>query len=311
MSEIFISYARADVDFARRLATALEQAGAKVWLDVKDIPLGANWSSAIQEGLDRATLMILILTPESGNSENVANEWQYYFDEKKPIIPVRLQPVEKLHFQLRRIQWVDFHEQSFETGFQRLHDELTRNGFALKSDTPVNASPSTEEKPPSANLFNFRRKPDSVSRLAQYAAFVENFLLALGINLPQARLATESGYGWAFRRGSAIIEVYVTEQEGGDGYLQVLSPIIHLPTEELRPPLYRRLLELNLQLTGAALGIYLDDVYVYVERPLDGLDMLEANQLIMRVSSYADDLDSRLVNEFGGRLYGANPPDTD
>jgi hypothetical protein len=77
---------------------------------------------------------------------------------------------------------------------------------------------------------------------------------------------------------------------------------MHLPMSNLLP-LYRRLLELNLQLTAAAIGVHLDVVYVFSERPLDGMDAAEANTIINLVSAYADDLDDKLVTEFGGRLY--------
>jgi hypothetical protein len=77
---------------------------------------------------------------------------------------------------------------------------------------------------------------------------------------------------------------------------------MHLPMSNLLP-LYRRLLELNLQLTAAAIGVHLDVVYVFSERPLDGLDGAEANTIINLVSGYADELDDKLVTEFGGRLY--------
>ncbi|GAB4529121.1 MAG: hypothetical protein OHK0046_48720 [Anaerolineae bacterium] len=137
--------------------------------------------------------------------------------------------------------------------------------------------------------------------LDQYAATVESILVHLGIDPGQSRLNTEQGYGWSFRRGSAVIEVYVSEQ-GGRGYMQVLSPIVHLPSTGLLP-LYRRLLELNLQLTNASLGVYFDVVYVFNERPLQGLDAEEANHIITQIAAYADDLDNELVNEFGGRLY--------
>jgi len=95
--------------------------------------------------------------------------------------------------------------------------------------------------------------------------------------------------------------VYVSQQDNV-GYLQVLSPLMHLPMSNLLP-LYRRLLELNLQLTAAAVGVHLDVVYVFSERSLDGLDATEANTIINLVSAYADDLDDKLVTEFGGRLY--------
>jgi len=83
----------------------------------------------------------------------------------------------------------------------------------------------------------------------------------------------------------------------------VLSPILHLPANGLLP-LYRRLLELNLQITNAAFGVHLDVVYVFSERPLEGLDSNEANDMISLVAYYADEWDNLLFNEFGGRLYG-------
>src|SRR5215212_1243460 len=94
-------------------------------------------------------------------------------------------------------------------------------------------------------------------RLDQYAATVEQILLTVGVDPQQARMNIQEGAG----------------------YLQVLSPILHLPMTNLLP-LYRRLLELNLQLTNAALGVHLDVVYVFSERPLDGLDAVEANSII-------------------------------
>jgi hypothetical protein len=149
--------------------------------------------------------------------------------------------------------------------------------------------------------FRGRNKP-STTRLENYAVTVEQILPAIGIDPAQARLNTEQGFGWSFRRGSATIEVYVSQQDNA-GYLQVLSPMIHLPINGLLP-LYRRLLELNLQLTNASIGVYLDVVYVFSERPLEGLDSIEANNIIEIVAHYADELDDKLVSEFGGRLYG-------
>ena len=114
-------------------------------------------------------------------------------------------------------------------------------------------------------------------------------------------MAVESGYGWNFLRGSALIEVYLTPEDWG--FLQVLSPIMHLPQSNLLA-LYRRLLELNLELTNAALGVHEDVVYLYHERLLEGLDAVEADAVLRRIAGVADELDDVLVEEFGGRLYG-------
>lgn len=130
---------------------------------------------------------------------------------------------------------------------------------------------------------------------------VEGILAAIGVDAGAARMEVESGFGWHFQRGSALIEVYLTPEE--QGYLQVLSPIVHLPQQHLLA-LYRRLLELNLQLTNAALGLHEDVVYVFHERLLAGLDAAEADAIIRRLARYADELDDALAEEFGGRMYG-------
>ena len=137
--------------------------------------------------------------------------------------------------------------------------------------------------------------------LAAAARAVETILAQIGVDAAAARLDVESGYGWNFLRGSALIEVYLSPEERG--YLQVLAPIMHLPPSNLLA-LYRRLLELNLELTNAALGVHEDVVYLYHERLLEGLDAGEADVIIRRLARVADELDDALVEEFGGRLYG-------
>ncbi len=147
-----------------------------------------------------------------------------------------------------------------------------------------------------------RNQPDNSQSLARFAAMVHQVLgTAIGIQPDQHRLNVDTGYGWNFRHGSAVIEVYIHDNADGT-YFQVLSPIMHLPQNGLLP-LYRRMLETNLQMTNAALGVFQDTVYIFTERPLDGLDVVEVESTISRVTAYADDLDNRLVAEFGGRLY--------
>lgn len=144
--KIFISYARIDETFARQLAERLSQTGAQVWLDVEDIPAGMNWSSAIQVGLDEADLMIVIITPESMASQNVEHEWQYFADEKKPIIPVLLRQA-KVQYQLRRTQYIDFSRQDFDKGFRRLLDQLDRpSGGHDRGAAPTYAAPTRAKR---------------------------------------------------------------------------------------------------------------------------------------------------------------------
>ncbi len=134
MSRIFISYARADVDFARKLARSLSEMGADIWIDVNDIPAGMKWSTAIQQGLNVCQVMLVIISPDSMASNNVEDEWQYYLDKKKPIIPVWYLPAEK-HFQISRLQHIDFYAISYHIAFDRLTHELNRQGISIQFPT--------------------------------------------------------------------------------------------------------------------------------------------------------------------------------
>jgi iron(II)-dependent oxidoreductase len=136
MARIFISYSRQDERFARQLAGSLSQMGADIWIDVEDIPAGMKWSSAIQQGLDAAELMIVILSPDSMASRNVEDEWQYALDQHKPIVPVLLRPA-KIHFQLNRIQYIDFTDQPYEAALRQLYVEMTRKGLTLNPNMPA------------------------------------------------------------------------------------------------------------------------------------------------------------------------------
>jgi hypothetical protein len=186
MAHIFISYSRQNQTFARRLAESLSAFGAEIWIDLHDIPAGMKWSSAIQEGLDRADLLIVVISPESMASKNVEDEWQYYLDNNKPIIPVLLVP-SKIHFQLSRIQYIDFSKQNYDESLAQLHLELQNKGIRLNS--LLNASkqiqPTTPHSHPLRQLisdnYNSGRKMFSWSSLVIIGVLILG-VIALGIN---------------------------------------------------------------------------------------------------------------------------------
>lgn len=166
MAKIFISYSRQDAPFARRLASALSDAGADVWIDVEDIPAGMKWSTAIQEGLYQCEAMLVIISPYSMKSTNVEDEWQFYLDKRKVVIPVRLHPAE-VHFQLNRIQYVDFHEQPFDEAFDHLLAELGRKNVFFPAQPPPlegTADPATDQ--PAADVPTIA-EPDEQDEPAQ------------------------------------------------------------------------------------------------------------------------------------------------
>ena len=61
---VFISYTRVDgEDFARRLYDDLEADQINAWLDIYDIPPGADWDAEIDKGLRSVRAVVVILTP--------------------------------------------------------------------------------------------------------------------------------------------------------------------------------------------------------------------------------------------------------
>ncbi len=130
---------------------------------------------------------------------------------------------------------------------------------------------------------------------------IEHILQTAGVNLTESRQKNIEGIGWKFKQGSATIEIYLAEK-AGKHYFQVLSPIMYVPQSGLLP-FYRRLLEMNMLIASLKFGIYGDIVMVFHERPTDGLDYVEAMEIITEIAQTADEYDNALVHEFGGRLY--------
>lgn len=106
-SSAFISYSREDSEFALRLAQDLKAAGAFVWLDQMDISPGVPWDNAIEDALNAAPMMLLVLSPSSSRSNNVRNEISFALEAGKIIIPVLYQDC-IVPLRLQRNQRIDF-----------------------------------------------------------------------------------------------------------------------------------------------------------------------------------------------------------
>lgn len=120
---VFISYSRQDSDFVDLLQRLLVSKGYDTWLDRRDISAGSRWDSAIEQALSRRSHVIVVLTPEAVNSENVGDEWSFALEEGKTVIPVYYRAC-SVPMRLRRLQRVDFTNEDFALAFQKLIAEL-------------------------------------------------------------------------------------------------------------------------------------------------------------------------------------------
>ena len=120
---IFISYSRDDAEFADLLYRLLASKGYAVWMDRESLHPGSQWDIAIQQAVDAASHLVLILTPSAVASTSVTDEWSYALDQGKAIIPLMVTEC-TMPMRLRRVQWIDFITQGFADAFRSLTESL-------------------------------------------------------------------------------------------------------------------------------------------------------------------------------------------
>ena len=123
MGHIFSSYSRKDHEFVDRLMPALEQYGFSTWSDVHGITGGDVWKAAISRAVRECDAFLVVLSPQSADSENVAKELAVATKHARRILPVMFQACkipDKMEYDLAELQWADFHQQPFHEALEEL-----------------------------------------------------------------------------------------------------------------------------------------------------------------------------------------------
>ena len=89
-AEVFISYARDDTAFAKRLARGLTREGVSGFHDDADIAAGAPWGDAVRRALEASKSLVLVLSKRALDSNYVLAELGAAEALGKPIIAVKL-----------------------------------------------------------------------------------------------------------------------------------------------------------------------------------------------------------------------------
>jgi hypothetical protein len=127
MQKIFISYSRKDIDFARKLAGDLELAGYDVWWDITDLRGGDDWVKTLPAAIEDAQHFIIVLTPNSVESEWVRKEYTQALSIRKKIFPIMLEAC-PVPFALNTINFVNFMGGEYEDSFKKLLSALGYTG---------------------------------------------------------------------------------------------------------------------------------------------------------------------------------------
>src|SRR5919199_1134876 len=122
--DVFVSYSRADADFARKLNDSLQIQGKTTWFDQESIASGSDFQQEIYRGIKACKNFLFILSPRSVNSPYCADEVEYAASLNKRFVTLLYREVNScdLHPELAKVQWIHFNhtERDFNVNFNQL-----------------------------------------------------------------------------------------------------------------------------------------------------------------------------------------------
>lgn len=166
--QIFISYAREDLEIAERLYNDLKRAGLNPWLDKVSLLPGEFWKVRIRETIKASSHVIALLSTMSVSKRGyVQKELKDALSvlEEVPesqvfLIPIRLNECKPSHAQLQELHWVDLFP-SYEDGLRNLLRVLKADSSVGGIPQSISASVTDESKASRREQVNklFSEKP--------------------------------------------------------------------------------------------------------------------------------------------------------
>jgi hypothetical protein len=83
----FMSYNREDVGLQQRIVAELRGRGINIWVDIENLIGSPAWEREIERSIRGAEGIIVLLSPDSNNSEWVRREISFAEDNEKRIFP--------------------------------------------------------------------------------------------------------------------------------------------------------------------------------------------------------------------------------
>lgn len=151
MSHVFISYSSHEMETAAKVYTYLEDKGISCWIAPRNVEAGANYATQIVRAIKSCDALVLLASEYTNVSGHVSNEVSLAFDNKKIIIPFKIQDIEftdeYLYF-LGRKHWIEAHR-DLNQGLRTLYLTLTELAVtAVPAPEPVlksNLASDTEQ----------------------------------------------------------------------------------------------------------------------------------------------------------------------
>jgi DNA-binding transcriptional MerR regulator len=132
--DVFISHSSADLAISEKLYEYLEVNGIKCWIDTKNVT--GFYARSIIEGIKQSQIMVVVFSRHSNVSPHVENEVDNAFNERKVIIPFRIEDIEMsdvLLYYLRKSHYVDGYLDPV-AAFDELKEQIISNLPEKKQD---------------------------------------------------------------------------------------------------------------------------------------------------------------------------------
>jgi TolB-like protein/tetratricopeptide (TPR) repeat protein len=143
-ADVFVSYSREDKDRVLELTAKLRAAGVPLWMDVGGIDGAAMWGEEIVNALERAKVLLLMVTESAVRSHNVAKEVVLASERKGHILPVHLEPTQippSLKYPLAGIQHIEYFQGDPDQNLKIILRSLERVGVTINA--PRAGTPAT------------------------------------------------------------------------------------------------------------------------------------------------------------------------
>ena len=157
MGEIFVSYSRRDRAFADSLIRGLEGRGLNVWVDSQALQGGDAWRAEISQAIADCEAFLVILSQNCVESRNVVKELDIAESENRHIIPLMFEKCDiprEMKYQLIDLQWIDFSEDGFDAGLERLIGTLQGGRKRQGAPRPARQDPPPQPVPQPARAFS-------------------------------------------------------------------------------------------------------------------------------------------------------------
>jgi len=207
MSDIFLSYASADRERARLIASVLESQGWSVWWD-RTIPPGATFDAVIEQALDSARCVVVLWSKTSAASDWVKTE-AAEAARRKILVPAFIDAV-KIPLEFRRVQAANLSDwgggtnhPELATLFRSVADHLAAAPMGVPAERPPgDGSRKETREPPAMEAQSNQSGPRLTREASPQNRGISRWVAALAIVV---LAAAGIGGGWLLWRPGVIV----------------------------------------------------------------------------------------------------------